>query len=264
MERAQQLRSLLAQVLGDGDPARRLEAVAALRRELRAAETEIVAEALRAELSWSQIGAALGISKQAAHRRHSHGVAQLDRAVEAEHHGGRVRVSAEVRRAVRLARHEAAAAGRRSVGTEHLLLGLLRCGEPQTTALLGRLGCELEQARQAAAPTAELPICASAGAPAAAEGANLIDEGGAVAPAHGAAVLSPLARRVLERALAQRSRDGGALQAPDLLDALLRDDRGGAARTLQSLGIEPAAARLELTRATAVSDPPLARSLPAG
>jgi ATP-dependent Clp protease ATP-binding subunit ClpA len=244
MERAAQLRSLLARTVSPGDPAARLRALAELRRELQAAETELVADAVRAEVSWSRIGAALGISKQAAHRRHSHGVARLDQAVETEHHGSQVRVAAEVRRAVRIARQEAAAAAKRSVGTEHLLLGLLQCGGRDAQALLAGLGVSLELAREAVQPTSELSLArATTGAP----GNGMPPSSGA----SGAAVLSPLARRVLERALARRSRASGPLGALDLLDALLRDDRGGAARTLQSLGVEPAAARLELARAMA-------------
>jgi hypothetical protein len=262
MERAAQLRALLGRIVSPGGPADRLVALAELRRELQAAETEIVADALRAEMSWSQVGAALGISKQAAHRRHSHGVARLDQAVEAEHRGGHVRVSAEVRRAVRIARQEAAAFGQSAVGTEHLLLGVLQCGDRDAAVALRGIGVDLELAREAVQPTIELPLPRPADA----------GIGGADRPpsaGSSAAVLSPLARRVLERALARRSQASGPLRALDLLDALLRDQDGGAARTLGSLGIDPAQARLVLSRLAArddraLSGPPPVRPLSAG
>ncbi len=125
--------------------------MAILRRELDATEAELAAEGLRAGMTWSQIGAALGVSKQAAHRRHSHGVAQLDRAAETEHRGSRAIVSSEARRAVRIARTEAAAVGQTKVGTEHLLLGLLQCGDARTVEVLERLGVTLSLARRRSA-----------------------------------------------------------------------------------------------------------------
>lgn len=54
------------------DPRVILESVTALRRELDALEPELISRALAAGASWSQIGRALGVSKQAAHREHRH------------------------------------------------------------------------------------------------------------------------------------------------------------------------------------------------
>lgn len=242
MDRPGQLRTLLAQVLTVGDPEERLRALATLRHELESAETELAANALRAGLSWSQIGAALGVSKQTAHRRHSHGVAKLDEAAETEHQGSRVLVRAEARRAVRVARQEAIARAETMVGTEHLLLGLLQCGDPTTIELLDRLGVTLALARDAVQPTAEAPL----GDPRAAAAAARPDP---------SAVLSPLARRVIEEALVERASHGsGALSALDLLRALLRDDAGGAARTLEALGVGAPRVRIEISRSEALRD----------
>jgi hypothetical protein len=54
-----------------GNPREGLAAITELRRRLEELEACHVENAVRAGLSWSQIGAALGVSKQAAHKKHS-------------------------------------------------------------------------------------------------------------------------------------------------------------------------------------------------
>ncbi|MEC5397198.1 hypothetical protein [Uliginosibacterium sp. H1] len=54
------------------DVAQSLAAVVALRRLADDLESRCVVEALRQDWSWAQIAEALGVSKQAAHRRLSH------------------------------------------------------------------------------------------------------------------------------------------------------------------------------------------------
>ena len=49
----------------------KLRGVVAMRRELDLLEARHVDSALKAGRSWSQIAAALGVSKQAAHKRHA-------------------------------------------------------------------------------------------------------------------------------------------------------------------------------------------------
>lgn len=156
MDRASRTASLLKKVLRGGEPAERLLALVALKREVDELETEAVADALRANMSWRQIGEALGISKQAAHHRHSRSVGQLDRATAGEPRGRRVVVSPAARKAVRAARLEADALGDRIVGIEHLLLGLLQSEDQDTIQVLRRLGvsraavCALVEAERAA------------------------------------------------------------------------------------------------------------------
>ena len=53
------------------DPARALRALAELRRELEREEDVVVAGARVAGLSWAEIAAALGVSKQAVHKKHA-------------------------------------------------------------------------------------------------------------------------------------------------------------------------------------------------
>ncbi|MDQ6803733.1 MAG: hypothetical protein M3065_01930 [Actinomycetota bacterium] len=251
MARSVQVGSLLSRIAGN-EPTERLQALTQLRRDLDSLETELAADALRAGHTWREIGAALGVSKQAAHRRHSHGVALLDRAAETEHQGSRVIVSEAVRTAVRMARHEAAATGAHAFGTEHLLLGLLQCGDEATITVLDRVGVTLPVAREAIQPTLELSPDAAALARAAA-----VDSDGQPSAASRSAVVSPLARRILSHSLAECSRRASeSLTAIDLLRALLRDQSGGAAQTLGRLGVEPARVRTEIERMATVAGSP--------
>ncbi|OEU97876.1 hypothetical protein AN217_08435 [Streptomyces qinglanensis] len=60
-----------AQAALDGDPAVGLRAVAALRRLAERLEALQVDSARRHGWSWDEIGAALGVSRQAVHKKHS-------------------------------------------------------------------------------------------------------------------------------------------------------------------------------------------------
>ncbi|MEW2222838.1 hypothetical protein AB0939_26640 [Streptomyces sp. NPDC006990] len=60
-----------AQAALDGDPAVGLRAVAALRRLAERLEALQVGSARRQGWSWDEIGAALGVSRQAVHKKHS-------------------------------------------------------------------------------------------------------------------------------------------------------------------------------------------------
>ena len=62
-----------SEALRSDDPAVRLRAVVALHRLAEQVEDEAVAAARRAGWSWDQIGDALGISRQAAHKKHGKG-----------------------------------------------------------------------------------------------------------------------------------------------------------------------------------------------
>src|SRR5579859_866931 len=101
------------------DPETALRALTALRQELDVTEPEIVRRALQARASWSQIARALGVSKQAAHRKYRHLFEQM-----AAEPGPKQRVpfSDEARQSIQFAREEAKRLGQPAVATENILL----------------------------------------------------------------------------------------------------------------------------------------------
>jgi ATP-dependent Clp protease ATP-binding subunit ClpA len=60
---------------------------------------------------------------------------------------GRTRISGGVKKSLQLALREALWLGSRSIGTEHLLLGLLRCDDADVRRLLDGLGVSPEALR---------------------------------------------------------------------------------------------------------------------
>jgi ATP-dependent Clp protease ATP-binding subunit ClpA len=239
--------ALVMRVVSGNDPAGQLEALCELRRELDSIESELAADAIRSGMSWREIGAAIGVSKQAAHRRHRESVARMVKDAEpsASNPTSGVNVSVPARRAVRIARQEAATLGGTEVGTEHLLLGILQCGDDHAALLLRRVGVTLEAARDAVQPTTEITLEAARRAYANSERAGA------------ATIVSPVARRILERALTHAAaRDTNELTALDLLRSLLMHEESGAARTLNRMGVDPSVLRTEIA---ATQDP---RALP--
>jgi ATP-dependent Clp protease ATP-binding subunit ClpC len=134
----------------------------------------------------------------------------------------KLRVAPEARAAVQLAGEEANALGAPRMGSEHLLLGILRGGDDVAAAALRGCGVTLEAARLAAAPT-------------------LADE----PPPNGG--ITAYARKVFHEALRQAAADPShVIGVADLLRAALRDSGGGAARTLEALGVDPGAVAARL------------------
>lgn len=129
-----------------GEPGAGLAAVVELRRELEALEVAQVRHAAAAGWSWREIAAALGVSKQAAHKKHGVPRAQPRRPIGED--GQRLVITGQARQVVEHAREEAAAAGDPIVETQHLLLGVLRSGDGPASTALGRAGVELEAARR--------------------------------------------------------------------------------------------------------------------
>jgi hypothetical protein len=60
------------EIPGADDPAAALAAVIALRRLADGLERAAVRRAIEAGWSWAQVADALGVSRQAAHKRHAH------------------------------------------------------------------------------------------------------------------------------------------------------------------------------------------------
>ncbi len=226
----QRLSELAEHAVRATEPAAALRAVTALRDELVAFERLQVARLLDAGGSFGAVGQALGISRQAAHRRYRDlvGVELPDPRPVSDAPRGRILVTSEARAAVNLAREEATALGAGRVGSEHLLLGIIRCDSAWVAAVL-RTHITLDRARACAQPT-------------------LVDGQPPPAPptpaAPGPQGISTYARAVFEQSLREAVRRGdGYVGVEHLLLASLQDDAGGACRTLDALGIDPAAVR---------------------
>jgi hypothetical protein len=219
-------------------PQQGLTAIATLRQELEALERHHVAVAVSQGWSWSQIALALGVSKQAAHKKHARAVRALSEApsdAEGVPSDARVVVTAEARDAVRLARAEAHNMSSKIVGTEHLLVGVLQVAGRRELRVLSGCGIDAASARECLQPTLAEEDRAIA----------VTDTDTAAAAA--ATGVSPLARACLEQALREAVRRGDRQIAPKhLLLAILSRPDGGAARTLSCLGTSAETVRLRL------------------
>jgi transposase-like protein len=212
---------LLEHAVHTEEPETALHALAALRRELDAFERVQAWRALEAGSSYGSVARALGISRQAAHRRYRDLAAATEPPPGADA-PARLRVAPEARAAVQLAGEEAAALGATRMGSEHLLLGILRAGDPFAAGALRAAGVTIENARLAAAPTLA--------------GEDAPDE-----------KLTGYARRVFTEALRSAAADPShMIGVADLLRSALSDESGGACRTLEALSVDVAALRASL------------------
>ena len=108
-------------------------------------EPDLVLRAVEAGASWSRIARALGITKQAAHRKYRY---LFEHAFGASGGGPRLLVTNEARQSMQFPREEAKRLGQPAVGTEHVLLGILHCRESHAVKALNALGVTLESARR--------------------------------------------------------------------------------------------------------------------
>jgi hypothetical protein len=169
---------------------------------------------------WSQIARALGVTKQAAHRKYRH---LFDQAWGAGSDGPRVLVSQAARRSIQFAREEAKRLGQPAVGTEHILLGILRCQGSHAVSALNAEGVTLEAARGCLKTT--MP-----GVPPSATSSP--DDDRESVSAH--------ARRILAGSKREARRRGDAyIGVEHLLMALLSDSRNGAVQTIEELRATP-------------------------
>ena len=210
---------LLATAARLEDPGEALGAVCDLRRHLDHLQAVHVENALRAGWSWSQVAGALGVTRQAAHRRYARaGREQLDEARDTSVPSGEFVLTGAARLAVHLGRQEAGAMRAPQLGTEHVLLGLLRTEVGSASRALRAAGVDPVAARAAVrdlvdlSPAEEIP--------------------GELEP-------TPNCRAAFERALHEAINAGSDRLRPEhLLLALLADPGSGAVRTLAYLGIE--------------------------
>ena len=203
------------------DPEEGLAAVAALRAHLDALEARHVEAAIRTGLSWSRIARLLAVSRQAVHKKYS------------RPRRSRPTTTEQAREAVRMAGQEAGSMGHRSVGPEHLLLGLLREDRGAAVEALDVHGVSFAAARR--------------------EVRRLYGQGGGADGRRAAGTepvpVSTRARAVLEDAVEEARRRGDVrLGVEHVLAALLHDSDGGAVRALAALGVTPGEVEEELAR----------------
>ncbi len=133
----------------------------------------------------------------------------------------------EARRTLTLAQDEAAALDHNYIGTEHLLLGLLRQPESVAGRVLRNLGVEFDKAQRAIGfivGRGEKPVAGEVG-------------------------LTPRSKRVLEFAVHQARRfDRQDIGTEHLLLAIVREGEGIAAQVLQSFGVTLEKAQAEVFR----------------
>jgi transposase-like protein len=207
------IEQLAREVVQITDPDTALRALTALRQELDATEPELVMRALQGGASWSQVARALGITKQAAHRKYRY---LFEHAINVPP-SARLLVTGEARRTIQYAREEAKRLRQPAVGTEHILLGILRCERSAGAKALNALGVTLERARACLHTT--LPGLPS----------DQLESPGADG-------ISQHGRRILERSVREAVQRGdGHIGVEHLLLALLADSRNGAVQTLEDL-----------------------------
>jgi ATP-dependent Clp protease ATP-binding subunit ClpA len=205
MEVSTRLAELAAEVASASTPRAALRRLGDLQRELDAFERRLVAQALAEGSSYAAIARDLGLSRQAVHRRF--------RALAPA--GPALLTAPDLGRILQYAREEAAALGAGVVGSEHIVLAVLRADDLAAARLLRSAGVTLERARaqvEAAAPRARLFRREP-------ETGDLL------------AFVEAPAREA-------RARGGGGIGVEDVLRAALEDPDGGAARTLRALGAD--------------------------
>lgn len=199
-------------------PREALTAIAELRTRLEELEELHVEDLTRQGIPWSAIAKALGVSRQAIHKKYARRLTAGRPASRTSTTRGML-ITAEARRCVFHARREAAALGETEVGGAHLLLGLLRENETPAAEALRSVGVIRDDLRAASRrrrtvrgrprkvpPAEQLPI-------------------------------SDAGRQAFEQALREAVRLGQAqLASEHLLLALLRRD-GDAGKALLKLGI---------------------------
>jgi hypothetical protein len=218
------IEQLAREVIQITDPDTALRALIALRQELDATEPELVLRALQDGASWSQVARALGVTKQAAHRKYRF---LFDHAITVPA-SAKLQVTGEARRTIQYAREEARRLHQPAVGTEHILVGILRCERSAAAKALNVVGVSLERARASLHTT--LPGLTS----------EQLDSAGGDG-------ISQQARRILERAVREAAQRGdGHIGVEHLLLALLADSRNGAVQTLEDLKTTPARVKRQL------------------
>ena len=197
-------------------PDEALRLTRALREEIDAFERQQVARALTAGQSVASVARALGVTRQSAHRRFRGLAAPRTR-------DRRPQPTPEVRVVVEYARSEARDLAAPAIGSEHLLVGILRSGDHPAVAALQRLGVEYDAVRGAARTVS--------------------------AAARAGADMQHDVKKVLFEALQAARRDGcDRIGVEHVLRGALNDPASGANATLRVLQVTPHAVIAALAR----------------
>src|SRR3954454_16147491 len=203
--------SLAEQASTAASPDEALRLMRELRAGIDAFERRQVARALTAGRSVAWVARALGVTRQSTHRRFRELVSPRTR-------DGRPRPTPELRLVVEYARSEAQHLSAPSVGSEHLLVGILRCVDHPAVAALQRIGVTYGPARDVARTIS--------------------------------ARRETDVKRVLCAALALAQRDGcEQIRIEHVLLGALQDPTSGASATLRALRVPPDVALAALVRA---------------
>jgi AcrR family transcriptional regulator len=219
-EHAQRICALADDAANAEDGMSALRTLTELRSEAEELAKAHVERALASGHSFADIARALGISRQAAHRRYR------DLAPERlSEPRPRLVASAVARHVMRLAREDAVAEGA-PLGPEHILLGILGTD------------CDVSRALEAKGVTLDAARACARGTDRDGDGVD------------GSANL----RRMLTKAgRVAVSRGEERLGAEQLLQAALDDADDGARRTLTALGVSPDSIRVQLSRSRVIA-----------
>ena len=238
-----ELDALVKSLRSEPEPGKALQTLVELRRALDAIEADQVDAALDRGWSWSRVGTALEVSKQAAHRKHAHRRAAARAAAPGSGSGSRIgqagarrrtTITGETRLAVQEARREAAALGATSVEPEHLLLGLARVEDGLAARALVGVGLPLERVRAAVAAVAH-PHFSGRRRASGGEGARL--------------PVTSASRTTFEDSLrVALARGDRHLGVEHVLLALLESGVPGPAEVLAQAGVSPSEVRREVER----------------
>ncbi len=182
-----------------------------------------VDQARRSGASWTEIGASMGVSKQAAQKR----FVPKDVDMETVADIARVynRYTLRARQVIVAAQESAFAAGSETIGTEHLLSGLLSQEEGIAALVIAKLGAPLGEVR------------AKVGA--------VIGPGTGAAP--GKITIGAPVKKVLELTLREALRLGhNYVGTEHMLLALLEHGEGAGAEVLGQIGVAKADAEREI------------------
>jgi ATP-dependent Clp protease ATP-binding subunit ClpA len=214
----QRICALAEEAAAAADPEAALETLTRIRDELQEFERQQVARALTSGRSYGDVARAMGISRQAAHRRFKDLLKGNRRRSE------RLPPTPEVRLVFEYAREEARALGASELAPVHVVLGILRKGDQRAAAALTASGLELEDARRAAH-----------------------GEEGAVGS--GVAGKVDIRNMLAETAQCARKRGAEQVEVEHLLRSALANDDHGAGGMLERLGVAPDRVLAELEAA---------------